>query len=139
MAFFIQNKILNYYLTHNRVFFVFSSLKRWYFVARFCFLSEQGQFEYYVEYSKVCLFTIILEDCLYMFTDEYIIYLQEYAIQNLLLYYDSENQWPSVYKAKKVSLILFPEVKLYILSDLVFDFWYYYFQYIRHARKKKRF
>lgn len=27
---------------------------------------------------------------------------QEYAVQNLLLYYDSEYQWPSVYKTSKV-------------------------------------
>lgn len=27
---------------------------------------------------------------------------QEYAVQNLLLYYDSDTQWPSIYKSKKV-------------------------------------
>ncbi|KAJ4444911.1 hypothetical protein ANN_06710, partial [Periplaneta americana] len=52
----------------------------WAFVARFCFLSEEGQFEYMIEYEA------------------------EYAVQNLLLYYDSANQWPAVYKTQKTCL-----------------------------------
>ncbi|XP_073978128.1 transmembrane protein 145-like isoform X2 [Rhodnius prolixus] len=51
--------------------------EKWVFIARFCFLSEEGQFEYYIEYDK------------------------SFAPQNLLLYYDSEQQWPAVYKSNK--------------------------------------
>ncbi|KAG8325686.1 hypothetical protein J6590_060724 [Homalodisca vitripennis] len=51
--------------------------QEWAFLARFCFLSHYGRFEYNIEYSK------------------------EFAYQNLLLYYDSDTQWPSVYKSNK--------------------------------------
>ncbi|KAJ9574659.1 hypothetical protein L9F63_008191 [Diploptera punctata] len=54
--------------------------ENWAFVARFCFLSEEGQFEYYIEYES------------------------EYAVQNILLYYDSKTQWPAVYKSGKTCL-----------------------------------
>ncbi|XP_067131631.1 transmembrane protein 145-like [Centruroides vittatus] len=49
----------------------------WAFVTRFCFLSLYGKFMYNVEYPV------------------------DYEIQNLLLYYDAKNQWPSVYKKRK--------------------------------------
>ncbi|KAJ1520514.1 hypothetical protein ONE63_003637 [Megalurothrips usitatus] len=52
-------------------------LQSWAFVARFCFLSDDGTFEYKIDYD------------------------QEYATQNLLLYYDSARQWPAVYKTNK--------------------------------------
>ncbi|XP_046383046.1 transmembrane protein 145-like isoform X2 [Ischnura elegans] len=52
----------------------------WAFVARFCFLSAEGKFEYGLEYDK------------------------DYAVQNLLLYYDTIHQWPSVYKTNKSCL-----------------------------------
>ncbi|CAG4949525.1 unnamed protein product [Parnassius apollo] len=45
----------------------------WAFLARFCFLSMEGQFEYLIEFER------------------------EMGIPNLLLYYDDDNQWPSVY------------------------------------------
>lgn len=48
-------------------------------MARFCFLSDEGKFEYEIEYDE-----------------EY------YGTVNLLLYYDSETQWPGVYKTNKV-------------------------------------
>nr|XP_018918089.1 PREDICTED: transmembrane protein 145-like [Bemisia tabaci] len=51
--------------------------EKWAFLARFCFLSDNGQFEYQIEYHK------------------------EYAVQNLLLYYDTADQWPAVYKSDK--------------------------------------
>ncbi|KAJ8706313.1 hypothetical protein PYW08_010939 [Mythimna loreyi] len=49
----------------------------WAFLARFCFLSLDGQFEYLIEYEK------------------------EAGIPNLLLYYDEQSQWPSVYHSSK--------------------------------------
>ncbi|KAK9720839.1 hypothetical protein QE152_g21859 [Popillia japonica] len=49
----------------------------WAFLARFCFLSGDGQFEYYIEYNE------------------------ERGQPNLLLYYDTLDQWPSVYKTSK--------------------------------------
>nr|XP_049707431.1 transmembrane protein 145 [Helicoverpa armigera] len=49
----------------------------WAFLARFCFLSLEGQFEYLIEYDK------------------------ESGIPNLLLYYDEDSQWPSVYHSSK--------------------------------------
>ncbi|XP_035456493.2 uncharacterized protein LOC118280519 [Spodoptera frugiperda] len=49
----------------------------WAFLARFCFLSLEGQFEYLIEYDK------------------------DAGIPNLLLYYDDDSQWPSVYHSSK--------------------------------------
>ncbi|XP_065173129.1 transmembrane protein 145-like isoform X2 [Atheta coriaria] len=46
-------------------------------MARFCFLSEAGQFEYYIEYEE------------------------DQGTPNLLLYYDEDDQWPAVYKSNK--------------------------------------
>ncbi|XP_046979974.1 transmembrane protein 145-like isoform X1 [Schistocerca americana] len=51
--------------------------EKWAFVSRFCFLSDKGVFQYTIEYDK------------------------EYAVQNLLLYYDTPDQWPSVYRQDK--------------------------------------
>ncbi|XP_034235030.1 transmembrane protein 145-like isoform X2 [Thrips palmi] len=51
--------------------------ENWAFLARFCFLSDDGTFEYQIEYDK------------------------EYATQNLLLYHDVSRQWPAVYKSNK--------------------------------------
>ncbi|XP_027194446.2 transmembrane protein 145-like [Dermatophagoides pteronyssinus] len=49
----------------------------WVFIARFCFLSKEGVFEYNVTYPK------------------------SFAPQNLLLYFDAKSQWPAVYKQNK--------------------------------------
>ncbi|XP_074596790.1 transmembrane protein 145 [Brevipalpus obovatus] len=51
--------------------------QNWAFLSRFCFLSRAGRFRYDV------------------------IYPYEYRVQNILLYYDSYTQWPSVYKSSK--------------------------------------
>ncbi|KAF9417072.1 hypothetical protein HW555_005770, partial [Spodoptera exigua] len=51
--------------------------ENWAFLARFCFLSLEGQFEYLIEYDK------------------------DAGIPNLLLYYDDDTQWPSVYHSSK--------------------------------------
>ncbi|KAJ8978794.1 hypothetical protein NQ317_015518 [Molorchus minor] len=51
--------------------------KNWAFLARFCFLSEEGQFEYEIEYNE------------------------NQGDPNLLLYYDAEDQWPAAYKSNK--------------------------------------
>lgn len=51
-------------------------------MARFCFLSEEGQFEYDIEYNE------------------------DQGDPNLLLYYDTNDQWPAVYKSNKVSPFL---------------------------------
>lgn len=52
----------------------------WAFVARFCFLSGRGRYEYHIEYEK------------------------RLGVPQLLLYYDDESQWPSVYKTGKSCL-----------------------------------
>ncbi|XP_073965361.1 transmembrane protein 145-like [Choristoneura fumiferana] len=49
----------------------------WAFLARFCFLSLDGQFEYLIEYDR------------------------EMGMPNLLLYYDDDSQWPAVYHSSK--------------------------------------
>ncbi|XP_076438636.1 transmembrane protein 145-like isoform X2 [Babylonia areolata] len=49
----------------------------WSFLTRFCFLSEDGRFD----------FTFV--------------YPQDYGTQQLLLYYDAPGQWESVYKSEK--------------------------------------
>ncbi|KAF5277848.1 hypothetical protein FQR65_LT15911 [Abscondita terminalis] len=49
----------------------------WAFLSRFCFLSEEGEFEYLIEFNE------------------------ENGYPNLLLYYDEDNQWPAVYKTNK--------------------------------------
>lgn len=55
--------------------------KNWAFLARFCFLSEQGTFEFYFEFKN------------------------DQGYPNLLLYYDAPDQWQSIYKTDKVSAI----------------------------------
>ncbi|CAB3373468.1 Hypothetical predicted protein [Cloeon dipterum] len=54
-----------------------NSLEDWAFIARFCFLSEEGRFQYTITYDRL------------------------FAVQNLLLYYDTDTQWPAVYKTNK--------------------------------------
>nr|XP_032525823.1 transmembrane protein 145-like [Danaus plexippus plexippus] len=51
--------------------------ENWAFLARFCFLSLEGQFEYLIEYDR------------------------DLGTPNLLLYYDEESQWPAVYHSSK--------------------------------------
>lgn len=51
--------------------------ENWAFIARFCFLSEDGQFEYYFEYNE------------------------DQGTPNLLLYYDTDDQWAAVYKTTR--------------------------------------
>ncbi|KAE8749390.1 hypothetical protein FOCC_FOCC003904 [Frankliniella occidentalis] len=59
------------------IVFAFGLSLNWAFVARFCFLSDDGTFQYRIEYDK------------------------EYATQNLLLYYDSNRQWPATCEQKE--------------------------------------
>ncbi|XP_063887893.1 transmembrane protein 145-like isoform X2 [Scylla paramamosain] len=51
--------------------------ERWAFLARFCFLTQDGSFSFEVEYDL------------------------RYAPQRLLLYYDTPEQWPAVYGSHK--------------------------------------
>lgn len=51
----------------------------WAFLARFCFVSGKGRYEYEIEFDR------------------------RYGEPQLLLYYDDKSQWPSVYKSDKVS------------------------------------
>ncbi|XP_063601279.1 transmembrane protein 145-like [Penaeus indicus] len=51
--------------------------EKWAFLTRFCFLSDDGTFSFDVEYDI------------------------EYAMEKILLYYDSPHQWPAVYKSEK--------------------------------------
>ncbi|XP_069972983.1 transmembrane protein 145 [Penaeus vannamei] len=51
--------------------------EKWAFLTRFCFLSDDGTFSFDVEYDI------------------------EYAMEKILLYYDSPHQWPAVYKSDK--------------------------------------
>jgi hypothetical protein len=53
------------------------SCQNWVFVSRFCFLSQQGHYEYFIEYDR------------------------KYGDLQLLLYYDEPHQWHSVYKTSK--------------------------------------
>lgn len=48
-------------------------------MSRFCFKSESGRYEYFIEYE------------------------QKFGELQLLLYYDEPQQWNSVYKTSKVS------------------------------------
>lgn len=57
-----------------------SQFQDWAFVARFCFISGRGRYEYQIEYEK------------------------RLGTPQLLLYYDDETQWPSVYKTDKSCL-----------------------------------
>ncbi|KAL1501773.1 hypothetical protein ABEB36_007038 [Hypothenemus hampei] len=70
--------LFNYYFCNCK--YVEGTLKthnNWAFLARFCFLSEEGQFEYIIDYNE------------------------NQGDVNLLLYYDTEDQWPAVYKSNK--------------------------------------
>ncbi|XP_050678257.1 transmembrane protein 145-like [Leptidea sinapis] len=51
--------------------------ENWAFLARFCFLSFEGQFEYFIEFDR------------------------DLGTPNLLLYYDDDSQWPAVYHSEK--------------------------------------
>ncbi|CAK1546479.1 unnamed protein product [Leptosia nina] len=51
--------------------------ENWAFLARFCFLSLEGEFEYLIEFER------------------------DMGTPNLLLYYDDQSQWPSVYHSKR--------------------------------------
>ncbi|CAH4036308.1 unnamed protein product [Pieris brassicae] len=51
--------------------------ENWAFLARFCFLSLEGEFEYLIEFER------------------------DMGSPNLLLYYDDESQWPAVYHSKR--------------------------------------
>ncbi|CAH2243390.1 transmembrane protein 145-like [Pararge aegeria] len=53
------------------------SKENWAFLSRFCFLSLEGQFEYLIEFER------------------------DMGTPNLLLYYDEDSQWPSVYHSSK--------------------------------------
>ncbi|XP_014228558.2 transmembrane protein 145-like [Trichogramma pretiosum] len=57
-----------------------TTYQNWAFLARFCFLSEKGRFQY-----------------------DFIIH-NKYTEANLLLYYDSPQQWPAVYPSNKTCL-----------------------------------
>uniref|UniRef100_A0A1B0D2C2 Uncharacterized protein n=1 Tax=Phlebotomus papatasi TaxID=29031 RepID=A0A1B0D2C2_PHLPP len=63
------------------------TLDDWAFVARFCFLSGRGRYEYQIEFER------------------------KYGEPSLLLYYDEKTQWPAVYKTDKTC-----EQKLSVLS-----------------------
>lgn len=62
-------------------------IQNWAFLARFCFLSEEGQFEYVIDYNE------------------------DQGDINLLLYYDTDDQWPAVYKSNKVNQIDLLKIK----------------------------
>lgn len=62
---------LNFYLFEY-------SIQDWAFLARFCFISGRGRYEYEIEFDR------------------------RYGEPKLLLYYDDKSQWPSVYKSDKV-------------------------------------
>lgn len=68
-----------FYPTITHFFYLFL-LQDWAFVARFCFLSGRGRYEYHIEYER------------------------RLGVPQLLLYYDDESQWPSVYKRGKSCL-----------------------------------
>lgn len=63
------------------------TVDNWAFLARFCFLSGRGRYEYEIEYER------------------------RFGELQLLLYYDDKTQWPSVYKTGKTC-----QEKLSVLS-----------------------
>lgn len=80
--------MFTYYLFIYFLFFLFSllfsnqfvtlTLKDWAFLARFCFISDRGKYEYEIEFDRLL------------------------GEPELLLYYDEPLQWPAVYKSDKV-------------------------------------
>ncbi|XP_071541132.1 transmembrane protein 145-like isoform X2 [Panulirus ornatus] len=72
--------------------------EKWAFLTRFCFLSHDGTFAFDVEYNM------------------------EYATEKLLLYYDSPDQWPAVYKKFKGL-----ELHYKITMTNGYSFWYKHF------------
>lgn len=63
---------------HTFICFSGANFQNWAFLARFCFLSDEGEYEYHIEYNG------------------------DQGDLNLLLYYDTEDQWNAVYKTNKV-------------------------------------
>ena len=77
----------------SKIYTIYSYFQNWAFLARFCFLSLDGQFEYLIEFDR------------------------DMGTPNLLLYYDDESQWPSVYHSSKVSMGLCFLILIKIFSD----------------------
>ncbi|XP_037035543.1 transmembrane protein 145-like [Bradysia coprophila] len=65
------------------------TLDNWAFVARFCFISGKGRYEYEIEFER------------------------RMGEPQLLLYYDDESQWPAVYKTDTTC-----QQKLSVLSEI---------------------
>lgn len=79
-----QESIISYnrpilFCIYPQVAFKKKLFQNWAFLTRFCFLSEEGQFEYQIDFNE------------------------DQGDLNLLLYYDTDDQWPAVYKSNKVS------------------------------------
>ncbi|KAJ8913743.1 hypothetical protein NQ315_007460 [Exocentrus adspersus] len=79
---------------------VLKTRDNWSFLARFCFLSEEGQFEYDIEYNE------------------------DQGDPNLLLYYDTDDQWPATCDEREAVLnirqnqIVNLTARLYSYKDL---------------------
>nr|XP_027223701.1 transmembrane protein 145-like [Penaeus vannamei] len=72
--------------------------EKWAFLTRFCFLSDDGTFSFDVEYDI------------------------EYAMEKILLYYDSPHQWPAVYKSDKGL-----ELRYRFTMTNGYDYWHKHF------------
>lgn len=85
-------------MNHFNLFEIFF-VQDWAFLARFCFISGRGRYEYEIEFDR------------------------RYGEPKLLLYYDDKSQWPSVYKSDKVLrfgfLFVLPH-RIFILAPLTF-------------------
>lgn len=83
----IQSKSKKTFQSWEKIFIYFwarlvtghlNTLEDWSFLARFCFISGRGKYEYEIEFDRL------------------------YGEPQLLLYYDDMSQWPSVYKSGMV-------------------------------------
>lgn len=76
---FKENQMVNHILLFVLNTFAHTHTQDWAFLARFCFISGRGRYEYEIEFDR-------------RYGDDL----------KLLLYYDDKSQWPSVYKSDKV-------------------------------------
>lgn len=75
---FEEKQMVNHFLLFVPNTFAHTHTQDWAFLARFCFISGRGRYEYEIEFDR------------------------RYGEPKLLLYYDDKSQWPSVYKSDKV-------------------------------------
>lgn len=73
-------------------------MQDWAFLARFCFISDRGVYEYEIEFDR------------------------RLGEPSMLLYFDEQDQWPAVYKSDKVNLLKSLSIILFLNRNMIVFF-----------------